>query len=157
MESRPGTYPERGVSSAAFTLIALALIGGAVYWYVEYSARHQRQLLELAPEAKRYVHNLKLSDVEIKANESYVKLMVVEIDGKITNNGDRVLKVVEIICVFYDPYGQVVLRERVPIVSARMGGLKIGETKSFRLPFDSVGETWNHQLPQLVIAGIEFQ
>ena len=44
----------------------------------------------------------------------------------------------EIYCVFYDPYGQLVLRKRVPIVSARMGGLKPGETKSFRLPFDEL-------------------
>ena len=69
---------------------------------------------------KQYVRNLKLSDVEIKANESYLKQMVVAIEGKIGNTGDRPLKVVEIICVFYDAYNQVVLRQRVPIVSARM-------------------------------------
>ena len=58
--------------------------------------------------------------------------------------------------MFYDSYAQVTLRERVPIVSARMGGLKPGETKSFRLPFDDLPESWNHQLPSLVIAGIQF-
>ena len=82
--------------------------------------------------------------------------MVVEIEGKIGNTGDRPLDVVEIYCMFYDTYGQMVLQPRVPIVSARMGGLKPGETKSFRLPFDEIPESWNQAMPQLVIAGVKF-
>jgi hypothetical protein len=50
----------------------------------------------------------------------------------------------------------MVLRSRVPIVSQRMGGLKPGETKSFRLPFDEIPESWNQAMPQLVIAGVKF-
>jgi len=106
--------------------------------------------------AKAYVRNLKLSDVDMKAHESYMKQNVVEITGKIQNNGDRVLQVVEINCVFHDAYGQLVLRERVPIVSKKMGGLAPGETKSFRLAFDTIPESWNQALPDMVIAGIEF-
>jgi hypothetical protein len=68
-----------------------------------------------------------------------------------------VLKSVDLNCVFYDPYGQAILRQRVPIVSAQMGGLHPGVTKQFRLPFDTVPETWNNVMPQLVIAGITFQ
>lgn len=150
-------HHERGVSSAVYTLVALAVIAVGVMAYIQYASRHKGQLLELSPEAKQYVHNLKLSDVEIQAHESYLKQMVVAIEGKIANGGDRAVKVVEIICVFYDAYNQVVLRQRVPIVSARMGGLKPGETKTFRLPFDELPESWNHQLPSLVIAGIQFQ
>ena len=106
--------------------------------------------------AKAYVRNLKLSDVDMKAHESYMKQNVVEITGKIQNNGDRVLQVVEINCVFHDAYGQLVLRERVLIVSKKMGGLAPGETKSFRLAFDTIPESWNQALPDMVIAGIEF-
>ena len=70
----------------------------------------------------------------MEAHESYLKQSVVEITGNIQNNGDRVLDVVEINCVFYDPYGQVVLRERVPIVSKKMGKLAPGETKPSASP-----------------------
>jgi len=112
--------------------------------------------LELTSEAKAYVRNLQLSDVTMKATANYMKQTVVEIEGKITNAGDRPIQVVEIYCQFYDTYRQLVLRERLPIVSTKMGGLKPGETKSFRLPFDDIPESWNQQVPQLVIAAVKF-
>ena len=134
----------------------LAVLGLAVFLYTQYVAKRAPVDAPLTPEAKAYVKNLQLSDVEIKANKSYLNQMVVEIDGKIGNAGDRPLDTVEIYCVFYDSYGQLVLRSRVPIVSPRMGGLKPGETKSFRLPFDEIPESWNQAMPQLVIAGVKF-
>ncbi len=142
---------------AVFTVIALALTGTAVFWYVQYTSTRKAQALQLSAEAREYITNLKLSEVELKAHDSYLNQRVVEIDGGITNAGNRAVQVVEIFCVFYDSYGQLVLRERLPIVRARMGGLKPGETKNFRMPFDVLPESWNQQLPQLVIAGIKFQ
>ncbi len=136
---------------------ALAILGAAAYWFIDYQARQQApQGPTLTPEAKAYVKHLQLSDVEMKARESYSKQTLVEIVGKITNAGDRGLKRVEINCVFYDPYGQLVLRDRVPIVRQQTGGLKPGETKSFRLAFDFIAESWNQSMPQLVIAQIVF-
>jgi hypothetical protein len=107
--------------------------------------------------ARAYARNLKLTDVEMKAHESYLKQSVVEIVGNIQNTGDRIVKTVEINCIFYDAYGQVVLRERVPIVSPKIGAVAPEQIKPFRLPFDNVPESWNQTMPQLVMAGIEFQ
>ena len=146
--------PRIGV--AVYVAAALALFGLGIFLYTQYVAKHAPSDAPLAPEAKAYVKNLKLSDVDIKANKSYLNQMVVEINGKIGNAGDRPLDTVEIYCIFYDSYGQMVLRSRVPIVSPRMGGLKPGDTKSFRLPFDEIPESWNQAMPQLVIAGVKF-
>ena len=52
----------------------------------------------------------------MKATESYVQQTITEIEGKITNCGDRTVKHADVYCIFYNSYGQVVLRERVPIV-----------------------------------------
>jgi hypothetical protein len=134
---------------------SVVVLGGGLFAYLERSSPASPDL-PLTPEAKAYVQKLKLADVDMKASESYFKQVVVEISGQIGNAGDRDLSVVEIYCVFYDSYGQLVLRKRLPIVSQRMGGLKPGETKSFRLPFDEIPESWNHAMPQLVIAGIKF-
>lgn len=151
------TKKPSGVGVPVYVGAALAALGLMVFLYTQYAARHQPTDAPLTPEAKAYVRNLKLSDVEIKANKSYLNQMVVEINGKIGNAGDRPLDTVEIYCVFYDSYGQMVLRSRVPIVSPKMGGLKPGETKAFRLPFDEIPESWNQAMPQLVIAGVRFR
>ena len=62
----------------------------------------------------------------------------------------------EIYCLFYDAYQQLVLRQRMPIVGAKVGGLRPGETKTFRLPFDELPEGWNQAMPQLRIAAVKF-
>jgi hypothetical protein len=94
----------------------------------------------LTGDARAYARNLKLTIV-----------------GNIQNVGDRMVKTVEINCVFYDSYGQVVLRKRVPIVSAKIGAVAPEQIKPFRLPFDDIPESWNQMMPQLVMAAIEFQ
>lgn len=137
-------------------VIALVLAGAAGIAYLELAPHKPAAEAPLTPEARAYIRNLKLADVSMKAAENYVSQRVVEIAGNITNAGDRNLDTVEIHCVFQDSYGKVTLRERVPIVNPKMGGLKPGETKSFRLPFDNLPDSWNQSMPQLVIASIQF-
>ncbi len=110
-----------------------------------------------AEEAKAYIRELALGQVEMKAAESFGGQQLMEITGQIRNNGSRVLRKVELSCVFYDPYNQVVLRETVVIVRPDKGGLKSQETKPFRLPFDTLPKSWNQVMPQMVIAGIVFE
>lgn len=134
----------------------LVLLGAAVFGYMQWASHQRVAEVPLTPAAKAYVRDLVLSDVGIKATDSFANQTVVEIEGKIGNNGNRNIESIEIYCNFYDRYGQLVLRDRVPIVSTKAGGLKPGDTKSFRLPFDEIPSTWNNAMPQLVIAGIKF-
>jgi len=147
----------KGIPPAALVVALVVIFGAGFFVYLDRAShRPPPPPAPLTGEAKAYVRSLKLADVEMQKHESYLKQSVVEITGKIGNNGDRNLQMVEINCVFYDPYGQVVLRERVPIVSRKVGGLAPGELKNFRLAFDNVPESWNQALPQLVIAQIVF-
>jgi hypothetical protein len=139
-------------------VIVLALGAGvAAFLYLDRAAGQPTPAPPpLTAEARAYVRYLKLSDVQMNAHESYLKQSIVEITGNIENAGTRKLDLVEIRCVFYDAYGQVVLRERVPIVSKKTGGVAPAEIRSFRLPFDNIPESWNQMMPQLVIARIDF-
>jgi hypothetical protein len=149
--------PKASIPPVALVIGLVLVIGVAGFWYLDRSAKAPPSAPPpLTGEARAYVHNLKLNNVQMKAHESYLKQSVVEITGSIQNNGDRILKTVEITCVFYDAYGQVVLRERVPIVSPKIGAVPPGETRPFRLPFDNIPEAWNQIMPQLVIARIDF-
>ncbi|HTB19960.1 MAG TPA: FxLYD domain-containing protein [Bryobacteraceae bacterium] len=141
-----------GSKTGLYTLaIALVLAGGLI-WFV--NRPHVAATdSPLSADAKSYVRNLQLSEVTMKATESYAGQTVTEIEGKIANAGTRSVQHADVYCVFYNSYGEVILRERVPIVAS---GLKPGETRMFRLPFDDIPGGWNNQMPQLVIARIEF-
>ena len=99
------------------------LLGGGLFLWLEFGPKPAVKESPLTDEARAYIHNLALDDVTMNAKLNYFSQKAVEIEGKIGNKGDRGLKVVEVTCVFRDTSGQVLLRERVPIVSRRMGGL----------------------------------
>ncbi len=141
-----------GSKASIYVLAVLLFLGGALVWFINHPRASTAQAA-LTPEAKAYVRNLQLSDVSMKATESYVKQTITEIEGKITNAGARAIKQADVYCIFYNAYGEMVLRERVPIVKSV---LKPGENRAFRLPFDNIPATWNNQMPQLVIAHIDF-
>ena len=141
-----------GSKTTIYTLVLALALAGGLLWFVN-RPQPTAEAAPLSADAKSYVRNLQLTDVTMKATESYVKQMVTEIEGKITNSGTRTVEHADVYCVFYNFYGQVILRERAAIV---VTGLKPGETRAFRLPFDDIPAGWNNQMPQLVIARIEF-
>ena len=137
----------------AVVLALLALAGLGWWWAGRTPASAEAP--PITAEAKDYVRGgfLGLSGVEMKATANYTGAAIIEITGNITNKGTRTLNRVDLSCVFYDAMSQVVLRERVPIVRRP---LKPGETAGFRLPFEGLPDSWNKQMPQLVIAQIVF-
>lgn len=154
----PKEHKRVSVPPAAVVVGLLLALGAGIFYYLDRASKRPPQPPPpLTGAARAYTRSLKLSDVQMNAHESYLKQSVVELTGNIGNTGDRVLRTVEINCVFYDPYGQVVLRDRVAIVGAKLGGLAPGETKPFRLAFDSIPESWNQAMPQMIIAAIDFE
>lgn len=149
---------EPRLNASLLTILAVTIVAaGAAFWFLLLKPAPPAQQPALSQEAKAYTRALALSEVAMKAKDSFMQSTLVEVTGRITNNGDRTLRLVEINCVFYDPYSQEVHRERVPIVRTRGAGLKPGESREFRLPFDAVPQSWNQALPSLVIARIEFE
>jgi hypothetical protein len=106
------------------------------------------------PEAKAYLDHLTLSDVNMKAAENFMQQQVVEIQGKITNNGSRPIRKIDVLCIFNDVSSHPVHQERVPVVQG--GNFGPGQTRAFRLPFDTLPDSWNQAMPNLVIAQITF-
>ena len=156
--SKKAPPPKPSIPPMAMVIGLVLILGLAGFFFLDRAAKKPPPAPPpLTGEARAYARNLKLTNVEMKAHESYLKQSVVEIVGNIQNAGNRIVKTVEISCVFYDAYGQVVLRERVPIVSPKIGAVAPEQIKPFRLPFDNVPESWNQAMPQLVMAGIEFQ
>lgn len=153
------SYPEKKPFNFAplFVVLAVVLIAACAGFYF-YRHGSTAQPAALTPEAKSYVRNLGLEGVDMKATENYMGAMLIEITGRIRNDGNRPLRLVELNCVFYDVSQNVIHRERVPIVKrSALGSLKPGESRAFRMPFDAIPDGWNQAMPQLVIANIDFE
>jgi hypothetical protein len=143
----------------AAMVIAVALLlaagTGAFFWWQSQS--RDREGPALTEDARLYLDLLSLSEVQMKAEESFLQHTVVVIEGKITNNGDRTVSLVEVNCVFREPYGLEVAREPAVIAGQKSGPLHPGETKSFRLAFDDLPDQWNQAMPSLFISQIQFE
>ncbi|HZS54544.1 MAG TPA: hypothetical protein VFA65_09090 [Bryobacteraceae bacterium] len=135
-------------------VVLIGVIAGGIY-LARTPAKSPLQPVASA-EAKAYLPNLALSDVSMKATENFMKQQVVEVEGKIANNGPRPVESIDVYCLFSGVNGREVYRERVPIIQSKSAPLKPGETRNFRLPFDSLPDTWNQALPRMAIAQITF-
>jgi hypothetical protein len=140
---------------AVCILFAVALIAAVVY-LSRPAPKPAASNGPASPEAKAYLPYLALSDVKLQATENFMQQRVVEVLGRISNNGPRPLDTVEVYCVFYGVDGRELYRERQAIVNAKGGPLNSGQTRAFRLAFDALPDRWNQTVPHLVIAGIRF-
>ena len=131
-------------------IVGAALIGGLTY--LNRPAPPVADPGGASAEAKAYLTNLELGDVKIQASENFMKQQVVEVVGKISNHGPRKLGVVEVYCLFAGMDGREIYRERIAIAR----NLAPQETREFRLPFDSLPDSWNQAMPRLAIAKISF-
>jgi hypothetical protein len=113
-----------------------------------------------------YVSKIKLSDLKMSAAENFVGASVTYLDGTITNTGDRTVTHAVIHVIFKDSMGQVAQTEDVPLhvlqtsgpypdaVDLSVSPLAPGQSKQFRLTFESVSAQWNHEFPELQITDL---
>jgi hypothetical protein len=135
----------------------VVLLGAGIalylYWQSQQAADGGPVLTE---EARAYLADLDLGEVQMAASDTFLTQTLVEITGKIENLGSRTVELVEINCVFRDVDGIEIAREPSVIVGPRTGPLGPGQQKSFRLAFDSLPEGWNQNMPNLFVAQILF-
>ena len=152
-ETKKKSFPFVPALTAAAVLLALL-----VAWFYLNRPVPKTEETAASQEAKAYLANLALSDVNMQASENLVNQKVVEVLGNISNNGPRELKSIDVYCLFYGLDNRELHRERLRIVGgvAAPGSLKPGATKSFRMPFDTLPDGWNQAMPKMVIAQITF-
>ena len=158
-ENKVATAKKPGFTLSAplvIAAVAILLVGGAAAYLTFGPKPAPPPAPVLTQEAKNYISNFKFSDVGLQASESYINSSLVEIQGNITNSGNRVVKLVQVNCVFFNVYDKEIHRERQTIVG-KTGALKPNETKPFRMAFENPPPGWNQAMPRLVIAQIQFE
>jgi hypothetical protein len=122
------------------------------------------------PKSKNTAHpysaNLKLSDLKMSAAENFVGASVTYIDGTVTNAGDKTVIHARVSVTFKDDMVQVAQQENVPLHVLQTGGpypdavdlstspLAPGQSKPFRLTFESISAQWNHAYPELNVTDV---
>jgi hypothetical protein len=126
-------------------------------------SRSERKAPASAPP---YAASLKLSDLKMSAAENFVGATVSYIDGTVSNAGDKTVTHATVTVTFKDSMGQLAQREDVPLhvlqttgpypdaVDLSASPLAPGQSKTFRLTFESISEQWNHEYPELRIADV---
>jgi hypothetical protein len=108
-----------------------------------------------------YAANLKLSDFKMSAAENFVGATVSYVDGTVTNAGGKTVTHALVEVIFKDEMGQLAQRETIPMQVLKTDGpypeavdfsvspLGPGQSKTFRLTFESISAQWNHQYPDI--------
>jgi hypothetical protein len=113
-----------------------------------------------------YAANIKFSDLKMSAAENFVGATVSYIDGTVTNSGSQTVTHVVADVTFRDSMGQLAQRETVPLrvlqtsgpypdaVDLTVSPLAPGQSKPFRLTFESISAQWNHEYPELKVVDV---
>jgi len=113
-----------------------------------------------------YAASLKLSDFKMSAAENFVGATVSYVDGIVTNSGDKTVTHVMVQVNFKDDMGQLAQREEIPLqvlkttgpypeaVDFSLSPLAPGQSKPFRLTFESISAQWNRQVPEIQITDV---
>jgi heme/copper-type cytochrome/quinol oxidase subunit 2 len=113
-----------------------------------------------------YAASLKLSDFKMSAAENFVGATVSYVDGTITNAGNKTVTHALVEVNFKDNIGQLAQREEIPMQVLKTDGpypeavdfsvspLAPGQSKAFRLTFESISAQWNRQYPDIQITDV---
>jgi Protein of unknown function (DUF2393)/Protein of unknown function (DUF3426) len=113
-----------------------------------------------------YASSLKLSDLKMSAAENFVGATVTYVDGTVTNTGDKTVAHVQVEVNFKDDMGQLAQREEIPLQVLKTSGpypeavdfslspLGPGQSKPFRLTFETISTQWNRQYPEIHIVDV---
>jgi hypothetical protein len=97
---------------------------------------------------------------------SFSGAKVTYIDGQIANNGNRTLTAVTVQVGFHTDLGQYALRVALPLSLVRTrqpyvdtepvsaAPIEPGQTRDFRLIFDTVPPDWNVQYPEIRVISV---
>ncbi len=113
-----------------------------------------------------YATNLKLSELKMSAAENFVGATVSYVDGTVANSGDKTVTHVMVEVKFKDDMGQIAQREEIPLQVLKTTGpypeavdfsvspLGPGQSKTFRLTFESISAQWNRQYPDIQVTDV---
>ena len=110
----------------------------------------------LGSEEKAYLSKIVVTDARMSAAQNFIGDTITYLDGRITNQGSKTIRRVELRLEFVDTLDQVVLRDSAHPVTPRMPPLEPGKSRSFRVSFDHMPADWNQAPPRITPISVRF-
>ncbi len=119
----------------------------------------------MAP-ADPYAAKLSISGLQMSEATSFSGAKVTYIDGQIANSGDRTLTAITVQVGFHSDVGQFAQRVALPLSLIRTrqpyvdtepvsaAPIEPGQSRDFRLIFDTVPPDWNLQFPEIRVISV---
>jgi hypothetical protein len=119
----------------------------------------------MAP-ADPYAANLSISGLQMSEATSFSGAKVTYVDGQITNHGSQTLSAITVQVGFHSDTGQFaqrlafplsLIRTRQPYVDLEpvsAAPIEPGQSRDFRLIFDTVPAEWNQQYPEIRVVSV---
>jgi Protein of unknown function (DUF2393) len=116
--------------------------------------------------ADPYAPKLGFSGIQMSEATSFSGAKVTYIDGQITNSGDRTVTAVTVQVGFHNDVGQFAQRLAVPLSLIRTrepyvdtqpvsaAPIEPGQTRDFRLIFDTVPADWDQRVPEARVISV---
>jgi hypothetical protein len=159
---QPNSTLKREESSLRPILIGVFIVAVVVTVLVLILRAQQKPPAQPPP----YAANLKFSDLKASGAQNFVGATVSYLDGTVTNTGNQSVIHAVVQITFKDDMGQTAQREELPLRVLRTDGpydeavdlnlspLAPGQSKPFRLTFESISAQWNHAYPEMQITDV---
>jgi hypothetical protein len=140
---------------AVSILVALAALG-AVWFVLRPAAAPSPVSAAPTEEEKAYVSKISVTGGRMSAAQNYLGDTITYLDAKITNEGSRQVRDVELQLEYTDTLGQIVLRDTTHAVSPRFLPLPPGKTRDFQVSYDHMPADWNQAPPKITVIRVAF-
>jgi len=133
--------------TVAFTATILMIAAAALTLWIRAGSGQSSAPPVPTPEAKAYFPHIEVAGAKMSAARNFLGDTVVYLDARVTNQGSKTVRRLDLQLEFVDTLGQVVLRELAHPVSSRTAPLAPGETRAIRLSFEHMPIDWNQAPP----------
>lgn len=114
--------------------------------------------LPFGAEEQNYAANIHFQEVEFSQSSNMLNQEFTYATGKISNDGNRALRALELTVEFHDQFNQVVLRETQRPVDLAAPPLPPGQQRDFQITIEQhIPSTWNQQYPSIRVTGLALE
>jgi hypothetical protein len=156
------SQPDRGRFNFALILAATAVlvIVGALYFLPGRQsppgAAPPGAHFAFGATEQAYASRMRIENITLSRAENFLRQEITSLNGELVNDGNRVVRGVEVTIEFSDELNQIALREARPVLAPASPSLVAGARCAFEVSFEHIPASWNMQQPVVRITGLQF-